>query len=136
MKSSNRKIVGCRFHHVAMKVVDFDAVVRFYTEGLGFSVAMQWGEGDGRAVMLDCGDGRCIEVFAGGKASVDEGNLLHFCLGVPDVDAAFRRALAAGAKPTMDPARVEVPGGPSPMSVYIAFCRGLAGETIEFFRVT
>jgi hypothetical protein len=36
----------------------------------------------------------------------------------------------------MEPARVEVASTPSPTAVYIAFCRGLAGETIEFFRVT
>ena len=26
------------FHHVAIRAVDFDATVRFYTEGLGFTV--------------------------------------------------------------------------------------------------
>ncbi len=99
------------FHHVAIRAVDFDATVKFYTEGLGctehfgFSVP---GRID-RAVFLDAGDGRYIEVFGSGSTvqaegrrrqpgeEPTEGALLHFCLRVADVDASYARALAAGA---------------------------------------
>ena len=98
------------FHHVAIRAVDFDATVKFYTEGLGctehfgFSVP---GRID-RAVFLDAGDGRYIEVFGSGSTvqaegrrrqpgeEPTEGALLHFCLRVADVDASYARALAAG----------------------------------------
>ena len=98
------------FHHVAVRAVDFDATVKFYTEGLGctehfgFSVP---GRID-RAVFLDAGDGRYIEVFGSGSTVQSEGRrrhpgeeptegaLLHFCLRVADVDASYARALAAG----------------------------------------
>jgi glyoxylase I family protein len=135
MTSKNSKIEGCSFHHVAMKVKDFDGVVRFYVQGLGFRETKRWGEGDGRAVMLDCGDGSCIEVFAGGAAgSVPEGAWLHYALSVKNCDASLAAALAAGAVQTMPPTTLDVPSTPAPFRVRIAFCRGLGGETIEFMQ--
>jgi len=129
----NQTIGGGGFHHVAMKAVDFDASVRFYTQALGFTEAVRWGDGDGRAVMLDSGDGACLEIFAGGKAGGGEGPLLHFALRTTDVDAALGRARAAGAKVTMEPKDVTIPSQP-PLPVRIAFCKGPDGEVIEFFH--
>ena len=80
------------FHHVAVRAIDFDATVKFYTEGLGFRVHFPFsipGRID-RAAFLDAGDGRYVEVF--GQASTvqsegrrrrpeedrTEGALLHF----------------------------------------------------------
>ena len=54
------------------ETADFDATMRFYTEGFGFRPAVRWGEGDGRAVLLDTGDGNYLEVFAGGKRAPGE----------------------------------------------------------------
>ena len=48
------------FHHVAIRAVDFDATVKFYTEGLGCTVHYGFsvpGRMD-RAAFLDAGDGR------------------------------------------------------------------------------
>jgi len=63
-----------------------------------------------RAAFLDMGDGRYIEVFSqaatmlaseGRRRRPDEepteGALLHFCFRVDDVEAAYSRALSAGA---------------------------------------
>src|SRR5918999_105179 len=99
------------FHHVALRASDFDRTVAFYTQGLGFSVryAFSVPERIDRAVFLDAGDGRFLEVFGersvvqseGRRRRPDEermeGALLHFCLRVADVDASYARALAAGA---------------------------------------
>jgi len=57
------------FHHVAIRAVDFDETIRFYTEGLGFRVHFPFsvpGRID-RAAFLDAGDGRFIEVFGPGS---------------------------------------------------------------------
>ena len=98
------------FHHVAIRAVDFDATVEFYTQGLGFTVHYGFsvpGRID-RAVFLDAGDGRYVEVFGQGSTvqaegrrrradeEPTEGALLHFCLRVADVAASYSRALAAG----------------------------------------
>ena len=131
MKTS--KSVG--FHHVAIRARDFDASVRFYQEGLGFTEQLAWGEGNERAVMLDSGDGSCLEIFAGGSADPKpEGAILHFALRADNCDRAFQRAVAAGAVPTMEPADIPVPSRPRPVTVRIAFCKGPDGETIEFFQ--
>jgi len=41
------------FHHVAMRVKDFEKVVEFYTQGLGYSKGIYWGDGESRAQMID-----------------------------------------------------------------------------------
>lgn len=135
------------FHHVAIRAVDFDATIAFYTQGLGFRVHHRFavpGRID-RAAFLDAGDGRYVEVF--GNASTvqaegrrrrpdeerTEGALLHFCLRVSDVAAAFQCALAAGAEARIAPRQVSL-GGDPPAEVEVAFVTGPNGEVIEFLR--
>jgi catechol 2,3-dioxygenase-like lactoylglutathione lyase family enzyme len=138
---------GLGFHHVAIRAIDFDATIRFYNEGLGCTVRYEFsvpGRID-RAAFLDAGDGRFIEVF--GPASTvqaegrrrrsdeeaTEGALLHFCLRVPDVEASYARALAAGATARIAP-RVASLAGEPPAEVHIAFVTGPNGEVIEFLK--
>lgn len=122
------------FHHLALRAADFDATVRFYTEGIGCTVKITWGEGDSRAVMLDCGNGNYIEVFAGGTAEPKpEGAVLHFALRSDDVDAAVARAVAAGAVVTMDATDLTIDSQPMPVPVRIAFVKAPDGEIVEFF---
>ncbi len=123
------------FHHVAFRAPQFDATVAFYTQGLGCREALAWGEAPGRAVMLDVGDGAFLELFEGGAdGAKPEGALLHFALKTDDCDASYQRALAAGATGTVAPQNVSVASTPRPFAVRLAFCTGLAGETIEFFQ--
>ena len=140
MKGSNRAIAGGGYHHIAMRASDFDASVRFYVDGLGFTRTIAWGEADGRAVMLDTGDGNYLEVFAGGTrvsepppAKPPAGVLFHLALRTDDCDAAVARARKAGARITVEPKDVDIPSSPV-TKVRIAFCTGPDGETIEFFQ--
>lgn len=122
------------FHHVALRAADFEASVRFYTRGLGLKQVLAWGEGDGRAVMLDAGDGNRIEVFAGGTAGPKpEGALLHLAFRTADCDRATEAARAAGAMVTDEPKTVTIASTPSAV-VRIAFCKGPDGEVLEFFQ--
>ena len=134
MSGHNEAIGGGGFHHVAIKVADFDATERFYTEGLGFTVATRWGEGDGRAVLLDTGDGNYFEIFAGGQPATDAPArpIQHVALRSSDVDGAIARARSAGAEVTMEPRDIDIPSDP-PTPVRIAFIRAPGGEVIEFF---
>ena len=118
-----------------MKVQSFDAVHRFYVEGLGCAEALAWGEGDGRAAMLDFGDGGCLEIFSGGTQAGGEGALLHLCLATENADLAYERALAAGARSQMVPTNVDIKARGGIKAVRIAFVIGLAGETLEFFQL-
>ena len=135
------------FHHVAIRAVDFDETIRFYTEGLGFRVHLPFsipGRID-RAAFLDAGDGRFVEVFGQGSTVQAEGRrrmrwedrtegaLLHFCLKVTDTDASHARALAAGAVSRIEPVTRQLSTDPL-VEVRIAFITGPNGEVIEFMQ--
>ena len=62
-----------------------------------------------------------------------EGALLHFCLRVADTEAAYARALAAGAESRVAP-RTSVLCQDPLVEVRIAFVTGPEGEVIEFFE--
>ncbi len=128
---------GRGFHHVAIRAADFDATIKFYTQGLGCTVHYEFsvpGRID-RAAFLDAGDGRFIEVFGPGSSvqaegrrrrpdeEATEGALLHFCLRVAEVEAAYARALAAGATARIAPRMASLAGEP-PADVHIAFVTG------------
>lgn len=135
MTGKNTILGGGGFHHIALRTPHFDAVVKFYTAGLGFTERIAWGEGNNRAVMLDAGDGNYLEIFEGGSAEPKpEGALIHFALRTTDCAAATNRAVAAGATLTMPPKDVNIQSRPGPTPVRISFCKGLAGEVIEFFQ--
>ena len=77
------------FHHVAIRAVDFDETIRFYTEGLGFRVHFPFavpGRID-RAAFLDAGDGRFVEVFGQSpnqaEASCYPSNRRRLCCTLP-----------------------------------------------------
>jgi glyoxylase I family protein len=133
-KNKNETIGGGGFHHVAMKVRDFDASVKFYTE-LGFKETISWGEGNKQAMMLDTGDGNYLEIFAGGSAEpATEGGYIHVAFRTDNCDQAIERAKKAGAEVTIEPKDVDIPSRPTLLKVRIAFCKGPSGEVIEFFQ--
>ena len=135
------------FHHVAIRAVDFDETIRFYTEGLGFRLHFPFsvpGRID-RAAFLDAGDGRFVEVFGPGSTvqaegrrrfpneEPTEGAVLHFCLRVADADASYARAMAAGAMSRVEPGTRRLSEDPL-VEVRIAFVAGPNGEVIEFMQ--
>jgi len=83
MPGYNGIISGGGFHHVAIRVADFDKSVGFYTNGLGFKKHISWGEGDDRKIMLDTGDGNFLEIYAGGKANAAFETVTNFPLKSP-----------------------------------------------------
>lgn len=132
---NNQTIGGGGFHHVAIRAYDFDASIQFYTEALGFTKKIAWGEGEKRAIMLDAGDGNYLEIFANGKNEPKpEGAIIHFALRTNDCDAAIERARSAGAEVTIEPKSLDIPSEPHTTPVRIAFCKGPDGEIIEFFQ--
>lgn len=126
------------FHHVAMRVRDFDHSVSFYGKGLGFSIVREWKTRDSRAVMLDMGGGAYLEIFerkndlAATQVS-PEGALLHFAVRTRNCDAALELARRAGAEVTVDPKNIDFPCDPV-YKARIAFFKGPDGETVELFE--
>ncbi len=121
-------------HHVAVKVADFERAVKFYRDALGLRFVRSWGDATKQAAMLDTGAG-IIELFSGGPESAPEGFFVHLALTSDDVDADYKNALAAGAKPHKEPAdyHIAVTAG-SKMDVRIAFVISPTGETVEFIK--
>ena len=136
------KIKNAGFHHIAIKATDFDKSYEFYTKGLGLTPVATWGEGDTRAVMLNLGDGGCIELFAGGveKGEISDGyensagNWMHFAIKTDDAQGAFDAAIIAGAVCQKEPFELAIPSA-TPVPVKIAFVTGPDGEVIEFFEL-
>ena len=132
---ANPKPLGPGFHHIAIRATDFEATVRFYEEGLGLVRKFGWGEGDTRAALMDVGDGNYIEIFTGrGDGEIPEGGILHYALRTGELDAAYAKAIAAGATAVIEPKDVSPANADHPITFRVAFVRGLAGETIEFFQ--
>ncbi len=135
-KQANRTVPGCGFHHVAIRTARWERSLRFWTEGMGFQLAVQWGEAPRRACMLDTGDSNYLEIFerdALSEGPAEHAAILHFCLRADDCDAATERARAAGAEITMEPKSLSVFGEPK-IPVRIAFFKGPDGEICELFQ--
>ncbi|RYG73435.1 VOC family protein [bacterium] len=131
----NQKIPGCGFHHIAVSTAQWDKSLSFYTEGLGFTQKIIWGEAPERGVMLDTGDGNYLEIFerAVAPTPTGEANILHLCFRVNDCAQAVEVARAAGAfvkTETFAPEVFEKMG----LDAKIAFILGPDGEIIEFFE--
>ena len=77
------------FHHVAIRVSDFERSVTFYKEVLGFVEKIRWGEAEKRGIMLDTGDGNYVEIFANGdRTPKPEGAWFHVAFRTTDCAAA------------------------------------------------
>lgn len=138
--STNTVLSGAGFHHIALRARDFEKSFRFYTEGLGFTLAHQWGEGAGRIALLDMGDGNYVELFAsapGQAPDPDAGEIpapwpfFHLAIRSIDVDADIEKVRALGCKITVEPKSVPV-GNPS-KTIRVGFFLGPDGEVLEFF---
>lgn len=137
--STNTILSGCGYHHIALRARDFDRSFAFYTEGLGFKLAHQWGEGEGRIALLDMGDGNYLELFASKPGQSPDTNsdvpppwpYFHLALRSSNVDADAERVRGLGCTITVEPKSVDV-GDPA-KTIRVAFFLGPDGEVLEFF---
>jgi len=132
---ANKKIPNIGVHHLALSALDYDKSIKFYTEGLGFELVAEWGEGTGRGSLLDIGNGSHFEIFANGNENEQkDAKFAHYAFATSNPDLAYENAMAAGAVSQMEPKSLEIPATP-PLPVRIAFVRGPDGEVLEFFKV-
>jgi glyoxylase I family protein len=138
--STNTVLSGSGYHHIALRARDFDRSFRFYTEGLGFTLTHQWGEGEKRIALLDMGDGNYLELFAAapGQTPDPAGEVppawpyFHLALRSNDVYTDTEKVRALGCTITIEPKTVDV-GDPA-KTIRVAFFLGPDGEVLEFFQ--
>jgi glyoxylase I family protein len=125
--------IGARgFHHIALAASDFDRSLEFYRDGIGLEIFRAWGAPGERAVMLDAGNGNCLEIFERRESTGDasEGRLLHFAFRVENCRAAHHAVQEAGGREKQPPRDVDIPSNP-PYAVTISFLFGPDGAEIE-----
>lgn len=128
------------FHHIALRTADYDKSVAFYSKGLGFREKIRWGKPGSRCIMLDFGDGGCLEIFEGTPDLPKDGDLsgtgrfLHLAIRTTDTRELFRMAMEAGATVSSEPEDLTIDSQPQPTPVTIAFVYGPDGELLEFFQ--
>jgi len=133
MNKTGDVLGGGGFHHVAIRAKDFDASEKFWTEVMGLKPVVRWGENQGRAVMLDMGDGARLEIFANGvEMDRPEPVILHFCLKTSRVDEVTERVRKAGMKISLEPKDVNIANGQ--MKARISFFNGPDNELVELFQ--
>ena len=126
-------LMQSKFHHIGLRVKDFDKVVTFYKEVFGLTEKVSWIHIGQPAVMLKMADGGIIEIFGGGP-EMSRPHSIHICVAVEDISAVYKKALAYGAEPMMEPQDFTIPSIP-PVPTEIAFFYGLGGEVIELFKL-
>jgi glyoxylase I family protein len=134
--TKNRVIKGCGLHHIAVQTRDLEESLRFYRDLLGMRVVTEGGPPDRRIVLLDMGDGGCIELFEptadspAADSPVANDLVLHIALTTTDVHSAIDRVRRAGHEVTVEPRD----SGLGELKATIAFFKGPNGEVIEFWQ--
>ncbi len=154
---------GTGLHHVNVAAFDMDETIAFYEKAFGFELLFRWDGVDAqrggqvhfrnplRGAQMDMGDGQILEIISApddaGRPDGSDASFHHIGLRVSDLDAAYDRALAAGATPhPLDDGNGGVWDGPTTITlkaeppfersfeVRAAHVRGPNGEIIELFE--
>jgi catechol 2,3-dioxygenase-like lactoylglutathione lyase family enzyme len=122
------------YHHIGLRVQDFQRSLDFYTGGLGGKVVHTFpmANSDKNIYLVDLGNNAVLEIIARGNGE-EEANAhwAHIAIRTDDARAAYDLALKAGAVSRTAPQDVNL----GTMPACIAFVLGPDQEVIEFFQV-
>jgi lactoylglutathione lyase len=105
-------VKGLRFGHVAFRVRDIEASIRWYGEMFGAREAFRANKEDGspQLVYVEFAPGQFVELFPGGKQPLEPpavpGEAIryeHYCVLVDDLDATLAHLASHGVTPASPP---------------------------------
>ena len=123
-----------RFGHVAFRVADLEASIRWYGAAFGAREAFRARHPDGstQLVYLEFAPGQFVELFPNGKNPIqpppDPIGFGHFCVLVDDLDAALAHLAQMDVRPTVTPRT----GGAGQR---LAFVQDPDGNRIELMQI-
>lgn len=112
-KAAGKALSGRRLSthllHAGIVVTNLEAALKFYRDTLGFEEFWRGGPTDTQLAWINLRmpgpNGDYVELMISGPAPSRQslGSMQHVCLEVPDIGAAYRKALAQGAQPPSGP---------------------------------
>ena len=136
------KLAGISGNHVGIRVPDYGATIKWYTEKLDFRVIHEWDYADEKLAYLAPAntDGFWIEILAGGKMnantkfddlgkSLENGGYHHFCVHVTDMKTVLDELKKRGVKVVGQPFYLEA------ITRNLAFVQDPWGNMIELAEV-
>lgn len=90
-----------KFHHLSLRVTDFEKSLAFYQTLTGLRVAKQFAANGGHIAYLENAEGETqLELIAMPQGQTFEGKGLFLCFATADLDAAHAAARAADMNPS------------------------------------
>lgn len=131
---AEKPIDGVRFGHVAFRVRDLEASIRWYGAAFGAREAFRANKDDGspQLVYVELAPGQFVELFPNGKNPIQEPpdpiGYGHVCLLVDDLTAALAHLATLGVAPANPPRT----GRAGQQLVFVA---DLDGNRIELMQI-
>ena len=125
---------GLHFGHVAFRVRDLEASIRWYEAAFGAQEAFRANRDDGspQLVYVEFAPGQFVELFPDGKNPIEQPpdpiGYGHYCLLVDDLDATLAHLAELGVTPA-NPPRTGRAGQ------RLAFVADLDGNRIELMEI-
>jgi len=128
--------MSTKIGNVALYVSDLEQSERFYVEGFGLEVQARIDTPDVREILIGSSNGGTQLLLSKPTIDSDESQprpdgIWKIFLDVDDVQAAFDRAVAAGATPDREPFELELPN----FVITLGFVRDPDGYLLELGRL-
>lgn len=129
-------------NHVGIRVPDYDAAIKWWTEKLDFRIIHQWDYADEKLAYLAPANDNSfwVEVLAGGKLnpkvkhtdlgkSLEDAGIHHICIHVKDLDKTLKELKSRGVNTVGEPFYLEA------ITRKLAFISDPWGNMIELSEV-
>ena len=90
-----------KFHHISLRVKDFEKSLHFYTELVQLKIGKQFSAGGGNVAYLYNSEGDTeVELIAMPEGQTFEGKGMFLCFATEELGAVHERAVSLGMNPS------------------------------------